>query len=384
MKELRLRQDLILTKPLDNWVADAGGSTARVFQCKANDYPEDVAIKIMSPAWILYSLPRFIEEIRIMCQIRDIKWATHPLEFGFLSLNAVPIVDRKTDFWDVDDPGKLEGTIRRLVEPGSGPFTLSRPEVEVFVNQLGQYLEIVKNFFRDNKIGQDSDLSDDEWLALFKMIDCLLPYIVFEKRGTLFLEPILDPNNSRTVKIRNWRRASDPELNEVNLLLLCDEALVYENLLPVKQGIISAIQICEIMTAAHQRNVAFCDHKILHYYWNNLYDHVFIIDWNMGIYEPIGLSDAEKKFDLIQFSARALFHILTGRQANGAFSIGRTEYRQLDNARREHATYQVVWKNGEKERLGPELVKVLEDGISGRLDSFEELKIRLQDILEDV
>lgn len=380
MNELRIGKKFFLGKALDNWVIEAGGSTARVFQASAEDYQEPVAIKIMAPAWIRYSLPRFIEEIRVMCQIRDMKWATHPLEFGFLSLDALPLVDRKNDVWLVSNPTELQGTLRRIGLPHSGRFSHSQPEVQSFINQLTDYYGKVKSYFEEIHKERDVELSDDEWLKVFTLIDRSMPYIVFEKRGTIFLEPISDPKDTRPTKLRNWKKASDPSLNEVNLLLLCDEGHVYENLLPVKKGVSIAIQICDIMAAAHEKNVVFSDHKVLHYYWNNLYEHVYVIDWNMGQYFPEGLSVSEKKFDLIQFSARALFHILTGHQVEKALDIGRTEYQQLDDARRNHVTYKAGWKNGEKERLGSELINILEHGISGGFNSFEELKIKLNEV----
>jgi len=76
-----------------------------------------------------------------------------------------------------------------------------------------------------------------------------------------------------------------------------------------------AIQICDILQSAHDRNIVYRDHKILHYYWDPQSQGVVMIDWNIAKRQPQGLSDAERQFDLAQFGARALHHILTGRPA---------------------------------------------------------------------
>ena len=36
---------------------------------------------------------------------------------------------------------------------------------------------------------------------------------------------------------------------------------------PVAELLQISIQICEILHEAHQRNIVYRDHKILHYYW---------------------------------------------------------------------------------------------------------------------
>ena len=148
-----------------------------------------------------------------------------------------------------------------------------------------------------------------------------------------------------------------------------------------------AIQICDILSAAHKLNVAFVDHKILHYYWNKSLQHVFIIDWNMGQYFPEGIPASERIFDTQQFSARALFHILTGHQARGAPDIGRTEFRQLQQAKEDHSIYQSPWTTADErrlevKRLGEELVDLLEYGLNPGYASPELLKAKLQAILK--
>ena len=61
-----------------------------------------------------------------------------------------------------------------------------------------------------------------------------------------------------------------------------------------------SLQICDIFQFAHDRNIVYRDHKILHYYWDVDAHGVAMIDWNIAKRQPQGLSDAEKQFDLVQ------------------------------------------------------------------------------------
>jgi serine/threonine protein kinase len=54
-----------------------------------------------------------------------------------------------------------------------------------------------------------------------------------------------------------------------NLLLLCDTGYTRGRFLPLLDGLIIAIQICDLLDVAHSRNIVYRDHKILHYYWQN-------------------------------------------------------------------------------------------------------------------
>jgi hypothetical protein len=54
----------------------------------------------------------------------------------------------------------------------------------------------------------------------------------------------------------------------------------------MKQVLDISIQICDILSQAHQRGATFLDHKLLHYYWNEYRQKVIMIDWNIGHWQP--------------------------------------------------------------------------------------------------
>ena len=63
MTKGKLGEEVVIVRPLDRWVAEAEESTARVFDANLNG--TSVALKIMTPAWIFYSLPKTLVENRI-------------------------------------------------------------------------------------------------------------------------------------------------------------------------------------------------------------------------------------------------------------------------------------------------------------------------------
>jgi serine/threonine protein kinase len=157
---------------------------------------------------------------------------------------------------------------------------------------------------------------------------------------------------------------------EDNLMTLCDAGFTHGRFLPVDESLRLAIQICEILQAAHARNIVYRDHKILHYYWREAYNGVFMIDWNVAKRHPQGLTNAERQFDLVQFGARALHHILTGRPAPGALPLGPTRPEEIEQAAR---SYRVQWTYDDQ-RLPPDVKDLLEGVLSGRYDSVKPLR----------
>ncbi len=125
-----------------------------------------------------------------------------------------------------------------------------------------------------------------------------------------------------------------------SLMSLCDVGYTSGKFLPVKDSLRIAIQICDILQTAHMRGIVYRDHKILHYYWRQEEQGVYIIDWNVSRYIPEGPSEAERQFDLVQFGARALHHILTGRVAPGALPLGPNRPEEIEQASR---SYQAQW-----------------------------------------
>ncbi len=109
---------------------------------------------------------------------------------------------------------------------------------------------------------------------------------------------------------------------------------------PVAELLLMSIQICEILQEAHNRNIVYRDHKILHYYWLEAMHGIFTIDWNVARLHPEGLSNYEKQMDMVQFGARALHHILTGRTAPGALPLGPTRPEEIEQAAK---SYEAQW-----------------------------------------
>lgn len=155
-----------------------------------------------------------------------------------------------------------------------------------------------------------------------------------------------------------------------NLLLLCDTGHTRGRFLPLLDGLIMAIQICDLLEVAHSRNIVYRDHKILHYYWQNEYNGVFMLDWNVAKRYPEGLSPNETQFDLVQFGARALHYILTGRPAQGALPLGPNRPDEIEAAAR---SYAANWTYDDH-RLPKDIKDILEAVLSGGYTSARQLR----------
>ncbi len=146
-----------------------------------------------------------------------------------------------------------------------------------------------------------------------------------------------------------------------NLLGLCDAGMTHGQYPPVGELLQMAIQICDILQAAHDRKIVYRDHKILHYYWEVAANGIYIIDWNVARYHPQELPEVERQMDLVQFAARGLHHILTGRAAPGALPLGPTRPEEIERAAK---TYQTQWTYDDQ-RLPETLRQTLERALAG-------------------
>lgn len=155
-----------------------------------------------------------------------------------------------------------------------------------------------------------------------------------------------------------------------NLLLLCDTGYTNGRFLPTLEGLVMAIQICDILEAAHARNTIYRDHKILHYYWRKELNGVFVIDWNVSKRFPGGLSASETQFDLVQFGARALHYLLAGRAAPGALPLGPNRPEEIEAAAR---SYAVHW-NYDDQRLPKDIKDILHSVLAGEYNSARQLR----------
>ena len=101
---------------------------------------------------------------------------------------------------------------------------------------------------------------------------------------------------------------------------------------------------------------------------------VFVIDWNVARLHPEGLSDYEKQMDLVQFGARALHHILTGRTAPGALPLGPTRPEEIEQAAK---SYQAQWTYDDQ-RLPEDLRGILERVLAGEYNNASTLRDELK------
>ena len=158
--------------------------------------------------------------------------------------------------------------------------------------------------------------------------------------------------------------------NDDNLLYLCDSGILRGQYLPLIQLLQMAVQICDILQAAHNHNVVYRDHKILHYYWQKDTNGLYVIDWNVARYHPGGLDDLEKQMDLVQFGARGLHHILTGRAAPGALPLGPTRPEDIEQAAK---SYRTQWTYDDQ-RLSQKLRDIIEAVLAGAYTSATQLR----------
>ena len=150
--------------------------------------------------------------------------------------------------------------------------------------------------------------------------------------------------------------------------------------MPLRESLLVALQICDILQAAHERNIVYRDHKILHYYWDPDQGGVYAIDWNIAKRYPQGLSTAERQFDLVQFGARALHHILTGRAAPGALPLGPNRPEEIERASH---SYSVQWTYDD-ERLPNRVKEVLASVLAAEYTHIRELKQDLYQIYQQL
>jgi serine/threonine protein kinase len=289
---LDLDMDLLLGEPLDTWVSEARGSSARVFTGYLRDRlgkPWSQAIKIMRPERVEYALPLFKEEARVLSLLRDVPGVTPVVEYGFLRLQDGLLFPGDESHASADD---LRGDLLRYG------------------------VEEVQNFL----VSMERQLASG-WL----------PYLALVLRD-----------------------------KQYNLIKYCDAGYTHGWFLPLRESLVLAIQICDVLQVAHERNIVYRDHKILHYYWDPAAHGIAMIDWNISKHLPHGLSAAEEQLDLVQFGARALHHILTGRPAPGALPMGPNQPEEIERAA---MSYVVNWTYDD-ERLPMRLKEILERVLS--------------------
>ncbi len=297
--------DLALFEPLDAWMPEARGSSARVLlgQVQTPAGPRDAAVKLMRMDKVAYSLPLFREEVQILALMRDVPGVMRMYECGFLKVEGESSLP-------LDKPNPAEAPVTGRV------LRIGLDSVEDFLTRVDQRIE-------------------DGWV----------PYLALE----------LFPK-------------------EESLLLQCDAGMVHGQFLPVITLLQMSIQICDILEVAHARRIVYRDHKILHYYWRASQNGIFLIDWNVAKLIPEGLKDSDVQMDLVQFAARGLHHILTGRAAPGALPLGPTRPEEIDQSAR---SYETQWTYDDR-RLPETLREVIERALAGEFTTVDGLRNALK------
>jgi hypothetical protein len=191
------------------------------------------------------------------------------------------------------------------------------------------------------------------------------------------IDRFLSDLESKTEELYLPYLALEKRNNDTNLLTLCDAGHTQGRYLPVELGLIIGMQICDLIKAAHEKDIVYRDHKILHYYWRKIFNGVFVIDWNVAKWYPSGLTEAVRQFDIVQFGARALHHILTGRPAPGALPLGPTSPEEIEQASHQ---YSVSW-TFDDQRLPQAVRDLLERILAGEFSEVEVLKAALKQSL---
>ncbi len=330
METIKFGQDqgVKITEPLDTWlssglrdfaVPEAMGSSARVFSLDfpplAGDYADNPAVKIMRPDKTHYALPLFESEVRILDLLQDVPGVTPMLGLGFLKIHE--------GRWPVEiAPLTTTMAVEASAVNLAGEMDLLKPEeIATFLSELSHRVA-------------------DNWLAFL-----ILP--------------------------RRW---------EDNLYLRCDAGYTrgeFHRSFSVSEALKAALQICEIMAAAHDQSIVYLDHKVLHYYWNQPRQQVMVLDWNIGRIIANDNAQEAYAFDVLQFSARAFHHLLTGRQAPGSVKIGPNKPEDIQNAPEK---YDPIWTYDDQKRLTGDELDVLSNAIQGQYQTFGELAKDLQSL----
>jgi serine/threonine protein kinase len=167
---------------------------------------------------------------------------------------------------------------------------------------------------------------------------------------------------------------------EYNLMKYCDAGYTHGWFLPLRESLLLVTQICDILQVAHDRNIVYRDHKILHYYWDPQAQGVVMIDWNIAKRQPQGLSEAERQFDLAQFGARAFHHILTGRPAMGALPLGPNRPEEIEHSA---LRYPVNW-TFDDERLPNRVKEIIEQLLNQGYTNIRDLRRDLAQVFEQI
>ena len=320
---LNVDKGVFFAEPLDTWltagshdhaVPEASGSSARVFRFK---YPKlmrtlgrDTAIKVMRHDKVSYAAPLFQEEIKILQVMAGQPGMTNLIYAGFLQASPETI-------WP-EELAPLTKTLEIQAGGGriEGELCLYDPdELDVMLAEYNQCIETGA-----------------------------LPVLILERRWEDNLYLLCDAGYTRGEFIKNFSMAQILEITA---------------------------QICTLLDNAHAHDVVFMDHKLLHYYWNDIRQQVIMLDWNIGRYLPGNLTQESVQFDMLQFSSRALHHLFAGRQAPGAVAIGQNRPEDIANSPRH---FKASYPYDITKRLNADEIAFIEKSLDGDFSSALEMK----------
>lgn len=160
-----------------------------------------------------------------------------------------------------------------------------------------------------------------------------------------------------------------------NMPMLCDLRRTPDHKpFALEKAIEVSTQLCGIFAEAHKRNITYLDHKILHYYWYEELSRAYVIDWNVGrLHNELSVNN--KVFDIVQFGARALHFIFTGRHALGALGLGPTRTEEIYQY---PYSYRVEWKYDDKNIPNP-IKEIISGTLKNEYYDFSKLKSDLED-----
>jgi len=322
-----------LAEPLDTWltagqhdyaVPEAAGSSARVFHLKdatpniVSQRRHDLAIKVMRHDKIAYATPLFKQELLILRGISGNPGFTPMMGCGFFKLD-------EPGLW----PGEIAPMSKSMQSAASG-------------RHLNGHLNQYEREETDVMLQEFDERVAAGWL----------PYLLLERR---------------------W---------EDNLYLLCDAGYTrgaFLKNLTIVQVLKIAIQICDLLSMAHARGAVYNDHKLLHYYWNDIREQVIMLDWNIGRWNPQKTAPESIQFDMLQFSSRALHHLFTGVQAPGSAVVGPNRPEDIENSPRH---YKASYSYDVQKRLNISEIAFLEKALDGGFSDAQEMGGALTGLLD--
>jgi len=327
--------NITLDMPLDNWltapdwfpfkngtgrripVPEVAGSSARVFRGKVQNWsrPIDPAIKLMRPEKPWYGLPLFKREVMALRLLNGTPGVTRLYEFGYLKP-------------DLGVTYPVEDFPKQKADEVKTSGACIKGNAEIF--DLEEYEDYLQQMEARTK---------DGWL----------PFLVLERRVDICLYLMSDLHYTSGKNFTHFDM--EDKLN-------------------------CALQICAIMQSGHDNQLTYKDHKINHYYYNRYSKTVSVLDWNIGDGPMQALTEDQIAFDILQFSARVLHHLISGRVAPGAIGVAPTRPDEINSAPK---TYQPDWNHDDRHYIPKNILDLLEFALSGGYKTCEHLINDLSD-----